>query len=176
VVVDGNSVRFPVVGPENLVRLAEDSLRVYSTLLQLEPLYGFMEADGECMSSISGLTSGGPTSSTRLYSVKAAVLAEMFSQVLFPFWIFLSEAPGGQRMREGSAMLPLRVCSYHLWTRIYAHALLLESRIFPYIRLDDESPDYLPFGFVDTWKGNDFGRPVYIKAVQIKGTRRTERV
>ena len=109
-------------------------------------------------------------------SESSSIGGNVFSGTFPLLDIPVSEAPGGQRMREGSAMLPLRVCSYHLWTRIYAHALLLESRIFPYIRLDDESPDYLPFGFVDTWKGNDFGRPVYIKAVQIKGTRRTERV
>jgi hypothetical protein len=151
VVVDGDSVRFPVVGPENLVRLAEDSLRVYSTLLRLEPSYGDVEADRECISSISGLTSRDATSPTRLSSAEAAVLAEMFHQVLFPFWIFLSLRPLVDRLRDWTHAAP-RVCSYHLWFRLYTHALLLESRIFPDMELDDESPDYIPFGFVDTWK------------------------
>jgi hypothetical protein len=66
VVIDSNSVRFPAVGPENLVRLAEESLQVYSTLVRLNPLYGDVVADHGYVSSTSGLISRDATSSNEL--------------------------------------------------------------------------------------------------------------
>jgi hypothetical protein len=50
--------------------------------------------------------------------------------------------------------------------RLYTHALLLESRIFPNVELCDESPDYTPYGFADIWKGSYHGEPVCIKAIR----------
>ena len=89
-VVDDDSVRFPAVGPENLVRLAEESLQVYSTLLRLNPSYGDVVEDREYISSISGLVSRDTTSPTRLSSAEAAASTETSHQVLFPRYIFLS--------------------------------------------------------------------------------------
>ena len=56
--------------------------------------------------------------------------------------------------------------SFFLWFRLYAHALLCESRIFPDVELCDESPDYMATGFTDIWKGNYHGELVCIKAVR----------
>jgi len=52
--------------------------------------------------------------------------------------------------------------------RLYAHALLRESRIFPGIDLYDDSPDYKPLGFVDSWKGNYDGEPVCVKVIRTR--------
>jgi hypothetical protein len=93
VVVDGESVTFPVVGPENLVRLAEDSLQVNSTLLRMNPSYGGVVADREYISSISGLISRDATSPTRLSSVEAAASTETSHRVLFPRYTFPSLRP-----------------------------------------------------------------------------------
>ena len=78
-------VDFPPVGPKNLVRLAEDSLRVYSTLRRLNPWYGAVAADREYISSVSGLisTSRDATSPTSLSSTEAAALTEIFCEVSF---------------------------------------------------------------------------------------------
>jgi hypothetical protein len=99
VVVDGDSVKFPAVGPDNLVRLAEESLRVYSTLLRLNPSYGGVVADREYISSISGLISRDPTSPTRLFSAGAAVLRKMLHQVLPLRYTFPSLRPLVDRLR-----------------------------------------------------------------------------
>jgi hypothetical protein len=53
-----------------------------------------------------------------------------------------------------------------LWLRLYAHALLLESRIFPHVKLYDEPLGYMPTGLTDIWKGNRRGEPVCIKAIR----------
>ena len=92
-VIDGGSVAFPAVGPENLVRLAEESLQVYSTLLRLHPPYGDVVADREYISSISGLASRDATSPTGLSSAEAAASTETSHQVLFPRYIFPSLRP-----------------------------------------------------------------------------------
>ena len=55
-----------------------------------------------------------------------------------------------------------------LWFRLYVHALLLESRIFPNVELCDESPEYVSHGFTDTWKGNHRGELVCIKAIRLR--------
>ena len=54
----------------------------------------------------------------------------------------------------------------NLWLRLYAHALLRESRIFPGLELCDESPDCLRYGFADIWKGNYRGEPVCVKVIR----------
>jgi hypothetical protein len=90
VVVDGDSVRFPAVGPENLVRLAEESLKVYPTLLRLNPLYGDEVADREYISSISALISRDATSPTRSSSAEVAASTETSHQVLSPRYTFPS--------------------------------------------------------------------------------------
>jgi hypothetical protein len=87
VVVDGDSVAFPVVDPENFVRLAEESLQVYSTLLWLNPSYGDVVADREFISSTSGLISRDATSPMRLSSAEAAASMEVSHQVLSPHYI-----------------------------------------------------------------------------------------
>ena len=93
VVVDGDSVTFPAVGPENLVRLAEDSLQVHSTLVRLNPSYGDVVAYREYISSISGLISRDATSPARLSSAEAAVVTKTSHQVLSPRYIFQSLRP-----------------------------------------------------------------------------------
>jgi hypothetical protein len=100
VVVDGDSVTFPAVGPENLVRLAEESLQVYSTLLRLNPSYGGVVADREYISSISGLISRDATSPTRLSSAEAAASTETSHQVLFPRYTFPSLRPLVDRLNR----------------------------------------------------------------------------
>jgi len=54
----------------------------------------------------------------------------------------------------------------NLQLRLYVHALLCESRMFPGTELCDESPDCLRNGFVDVWKGNYRGEPVCIKMIR----------
>ena len=61
--------------------------------------------------------------------------------------------------------LPLSYLSYP-WFRLYVHALLRGSRIFPGVALHDDSPDYTSIGFADVWKGNYRGNPVFIKAIR----------
>ena len=63
---------------------------------------------------------------------------------------------------------PLQPSSFRLWLRLYAHALLLESRIFPNLELCDGSPDYAPYGLADIWKGNYRGEPVCIKVIRTR--------
>lgn len=53
-----------------------------------------------------------------------------------------------------------------LWLRLYIHALLRESRIFPDVELCDESPNYTPAGFADIWKGYYHGELVCVKAIR----------
>jgi hypothetical protein len=53
-----------------------------------------------------------------------------------------------------------------MWFRVYAHSLLRESRIFRDIELRDDSPDYMPTGFTDTWKALYRGKLVCIKAMR----------
>jgi len=50
--------------------------------------------------------------------------------------------------------------------RLYTHALLRESRIFPGLELCDESPDCSPNGFADIWKGDYHGEPVCVKVIR----------
>jgi len=62
------------------------------------------------------------------------------------------------------------------WYRLYAHALLRGSDIFPNVKLCDESPDYEPLGFMDIWKGNYRGDQVCIKAIRIRDTAPLEEI
>jgi hypothetical protein len=55
---------------------------------------------------------------------------------------------------------------FRLWLRLYTHALLLDSQIFPNTTLCDEYLGYTPSGTPDTWKGNRHGVPVCIKAIR----------
>ena len=56
----------------------------------------------------------------------------------------------------------------HLWSRLYAHALLRESRIFPGIELHDKSPGYSYFGSADIWNGGYCGQPVCVKVIRTR--------
>jgi len=56
--------------------------------------------------------------------------------------------------------------------RLYAHALLRGSHIFPDMKLCDKSLDYEPLGFVDIWKENYRGDRVCIKAIRTRSTTR----
>jgi len=60
------------------------------------------------------------------------------------------------------------------WFRLYAHALLRGSHIFPDVELCDESTDYNPLGFTDVWKENYHGDQVCIKAIRIRNASRLE--
>ena len=124
-----------------------------------------MATDREYISSISGLISRDATSPTTLPSAEAAAPTEMFNRVCFPpLDLPVSGAPGGQTIWDLSR--PQRVSSWRLWFRLYTHALLLESSIFPNVELYDISPDFTPFGFTGIWKGNHHGEPVCIKAIR----------
>jgi hypothetical protein len=161
----GDSDEFPPVGPENLVRVAEDSLQVYSTLLRLEPSYGAVASDRKYISSISGLISRGCDFSNEINlsgsdSTDGNISSGNFSPLNLP----VSEALGGQT--RSSLSQSQRASSWRLWCRVYTHALLLESRIFPNLELYDKFLDYTPFGFADIWKGNYHGELVCIKALR----------
>lgn len=54
------------------------------------------------------------------------------------------------------------------WLRLYAHALLRETRIFPGMELRDESPGCSHNGFADIWKGDHHGEPVCIKVIRTR--------
>jgi len=60
--------------------------------------------------------------------------------------------------------------------RLYVHALLRGSHIFPNIELCDGSPDYDPLGFMDIWKENYRGDQVCIKAIRIRNTTSLEKI
>jgi hypothetical protein len=53
-----------------------------------------------------------------------------------------------------------------LWLRLYIHALLRGSRIFPNLELCDKSSEYTPAGFADIWKGSYDGELVCVKAIR----------
>ena len=55
-----------------------------------------------------------------------------------------------------------------LWLRLYAHALLRESQIFPGIKLCDESPGCSSGAFADIWKGDYRGEPVCVKVIRTR--------
>ena len=74
-------VEFHSLSHENLIRLGEDLLRVFSSLRQ-EGLK-FSTQTSESMSSISDLMPGGGAS-TGLSSADATALAEMFRKVTYP--------------------------------------------------------------------------------------------
>ena len=57
------------------------------------------------------------------------------------------------------------VCS-DPWTRLLAHALLRESRIFYGLELCDKPPGYTPRGFTDIWKGEYNGELVCVKVIR----------
>jgi len=54
----------------------------------------------------------------------------------------------------------------NVWLRLYAHALLRESRIFPGVELHDEHLDCVHNGFADIWKGDYRGKPVCVKVIR----------
>jgi len=54
----------------------------------------------------------------------------------------------------------------NLWLRLYAHALLRESRIFPGLELCDEPPDCVHNGFADIWMGDYCGELVCVKVIR----------
>lgn len=53
-----------------------------------------------------------------------------------------------------------------LWIRLYVHALLRGSRVFPGLELCSGSPGYEPLGFTDIWKGRYHGSEVCIKTIR----------
>ena len=55
-----------------------------------------------------------------------------------------------------------------IWSRLYVHALLRESRIFPGVELHDETLDYLRYGYADLWKGDYRGEPVCVRAIRLR--------
>ena len=55
-----------------------------------------------------------------------------------------------------------------LWIRVYAHAFLRGSHVFPGVELHKESPEYESLGFVDVWKGKYHGNLVCIKAIRTR--------
>jgi uncharacterized protein Usg len=71
---------------------------------------------------------------------------------------------------------PWLYSSWNLQFRLYTHALLLESQIFPNVELCDESPDFTPFGFTDIWKGIYHGELVCIKVIRAQHLACQERI
>jgi len=62
--------------------------------------------------------------------------------------------------------LPRHYPTFDLWLRLYAHALLRESLIFPGVGLSDKYPEYSRSGFADIWKGDYRGQTVCIKVIR----------
>ena len=119
------------------------------------------------VSSISSLTSRDAISPTSLSSAEAAVLVETFRQLSPAKSSSTSETSGPQAV----SVLSFAAWSHFLsgpWFGIYTRTLLRESRIFPNVELCDEFPVYMPFGFLDIWKGNYRGEPVCAKAIRIQ--------
>ena len=73
-------VKFPPLGPENLVRLGEDLLHVYPIWCEYR---GYARND-ERVSRISVMISKSKNSPTDLSPAEATILAEMFREVLLP--------------------------------------------------------------------------------------------
>ena len=63
-----------------------------------------------------------------------------------------------------------------LWTRVYVHALLRGSHVFPGVELSTGPPDFDPLGLVDVWKGNYRGNPVCIKAIRMRNKSKLEKI
>ena len=53
-----------------------------------------------------------------------------------------------------------------IWLRLYTHALLVESRIFPDVELCDRHLDCSFYGFTDVWKGKYRGEPMCFKVIR----------
>lgn len=64
------------------------------------------------------------------------------------------------------ASRPSHLPRLDLWLRLYAHALLRESKIFPNINLDDWPQDYKLLGLADIWRGDYRGEPVCVKVIR----------
>jgi hypothetical protein len=77
-------VDFTELGSESLTRLGEDLLHAFF-ILHLNPLRLAMAADRKYISSISDVISRDGTSPTSISPAEAAVLAETFGKVYFPF-------------------------------------------------------------------------------------------
>jgi hypothetical protein len=132
-------VECPPVGHKNLVRLAEELLYTF-LILPLDP--GDLATLRIAQEYISNVISRDGASSPSLSLAEAEALATSI------IWSHL------------------RPSSFRLWLRLYTHALLLGSQIFPNIELSDESLGYMAAGFTDIWKANYHGEPVCIKAIR----------
>jgi len=137
--------------------------------LHVYPIYrkdGGENLGDKYISSISDVIERGKTSLTGLFPEEAAALAETFRKVPLlhppPTLLSVSDAPGGEAIPGSTAA---GLCS-DPWTRLLAHALLRESRIFPGLGLCDKPPYYTPLGFTDIWKGEYHGEPVCVKVVR----------
>jgi len=71
---------------------------------------------------------------------------------------------------------PVNDPTLDLWLRLYAHALLRESRIFPGVELRDESPGCSGDGFADIWKGDYRGELVCVKVIRTQNLNPLRRI
>ena len=151
------------------MRLGEDLLHAYPFLFQ----HGFNAltvADSRHLSSISDLVSRGRASPTGLSSTEAEELMEKFREVhtlLTMNSVKISDSDDGQAA-DASISPVTTFPRLDLWLRLYAHALLRESQIFPGIELCAESPGCSSGAFADIWKGDYRGEPVCVKVIRTR--------
>ena len=149
---------FPPVSHKNLIVLAEELLYMF-LILPLDPGERAMLRKMQRYIS-DAISRDGPSTSS------SAEVGETFHEVSFPPLIFFSVTDISRDQATEILSSHLRPSSFHLWLRLYTHALLLELRIFAGIELSDEALGYMPTGFTDIWKGNFNGELVCIKAIR----------
>ncbi|KAF9643697.1 kinase-like protein [Thelephora ganbajun] len=109
------------------------------------------------INSISDVVSGAGTSPTSLSPEDAAALAETFHKAV-------------QHLHLSNSFMQ------DLWIRLRVHALLRGLYVFPNVELCNDSPNYNPLGFMDTWKGKHYGDSVCIKAIRTRNEAHLEKV
>ncbi|KAF9649121.1 kinase-like protein [Thelephora ganbajun] len=147
-------IDFISLGNENLVRLGEDFLRALPFVTRDSPRSRTEEGR---INSISEVVSWIGTSPTGLAPRDAIVLAETFRQAV-------------RLLHLSNSFMQ------DLWIRLYVHALLRGSHVFPGVELWNDSPDYDSLGFVDTWKGSLHEDLICIKAIRTRSMTNLEKI
>jgi len=161
----GDLVDFTSLGPDVLTKLGEDFVRALSVP---NPMLFWSKGEKDCVDRISKVVSRARKSPMDLSSRDATLLAETFHEVCLH-----NQVSPRHLKPSGGQAISLEFTGSPEWCplfRLYAHALLHGSHIFPGIELLNESPDYEPRGFMDVWRGNYHGRQVCVKSIRIRNT------
>lgn len=151
--VDLREFDFTSLSGENLIGIAEDFVRALPFVTRDPP----RSREEDRIDLVSEVVSRAGESPTGLSPQDATTLANTFRQALL-------------HLRLSSSSME------SLWTRIYVHALLRGSHIFPGVELSTGPPDFDPLGLVDVWKGNYHGNPVCIKAIRMRKKSNLEKI